>query len=70
MMLDNRATDPSQNIADLRRQLDQRTDEVKAVTAERDEAIAQPTKPISARPPPRRIIRTIRSGLTRRLVSS
>ena len=41
MMLDNRAADPSQNIADLRRQLDQRTAEVKAVTAERDEAIAR-----------------------------
>jgi two-component system NtrC family sensor kinase len=43
MMLDNRAVDPSQINADLRRQLDQRTAEVKALTAERDEAIAQQT---------------------------
>ena len=42
MMLDNRA-DPLQIVADLRRQLDQRTAEVEALTAERDEAVAQQT---------------------------
>ena len=43
MVLDKRAADPSQIIADLRRQLDQRTAEVEALIAERDEAIAQQT---------------------------
>ena len=43
MMLDNRAADPSQIIADLRHQLDQRTAEVETLIAERDEAIAQQT---------------------------
>jgi two-component system NtrC family sensor kinase len=43
MMLDNQAADPSQIIADLRRQLGQRTAEVEALIAERDEAIAQQT---------------------------
>ena len=44
MMLDNPATDPLQIVADLRRQLDQRTAEVEALTAERDEAVAQHQK--------------------------
>jgi hypothetical protein len=43
MVLDKRVADPSQIIADLRRQLDQRTAEVEALIAERDEAIAQQT---------------------------
>jgi hypothetical protein len=43
MMLDHRATDPSQILDELRRQLDQRTAEVETLIAERNEAIAQQT---------------------------
>jgi hypothetical protein len=43
MMIEKRAADPSEVIADLRRQLDRRTAEVQTLIAARDEAVAQET---------------------------